>query len=163
MQTRYNQIYEYLLLNDISFQTKLIHKTIWHRNSLTNVKDRGGRLYRRAKFSASGSLLASLGETSLVFLAIQVFSDMSHALRRLATGVFSAQRSVRVRPLLRPVSAAKIQGPQRSRSDGVKDTESQLFDESLLEFLVCPLSRKPLRYDCLSCIILLPYDGTYSS
>ncbi|XP_042571297.1 protein preY, mitochondrial-like isoform X1 [Cyprinus carpio] len=72
---------------------------------------------------------------------------MSHALRRLATGVFSAQRSVRVRPLLRPVSAAKIQGPQRSRSDGVKDTESQPFDESLLEFLVCPLSRKPLRYD----------------
>uniref|UniRef100_A0A8C2FQ78 Phosphatidylinositol glycan anchor biosynthesis class Y n=1 Tax=Cyprinus carpio TaxID=7962 RepID=A0A8C2FQ78_CYPCA len=72
---------------------------------------------------------------------------MSHALRRLATGVFSAQRSVSVRPLLRPVSAAKIQGPQRSRSDGVKDTESQPFDESLLEFLVCPLSRKPLRYD----------------
>uniref|UniRef100_A0A673HU39 Protein preY, mitochondrial n=1 Tax=Sinocyclocheilus rhinocerous TaxID=307959 RepID=A0A673HU39_9TELE len=62
---------------------------------------------------------------------------MSHALRTLATGVFSVQRSVTVLPLLRP----------RSRSDGVKDSESQPFDESLLEFFVCPLSKNPLRYD----------------
>ncbi|XP_042609028.1 protein preY, mitochondrial isoform X1 [Cyprinus carpio] len=62
---------------------------------------------------------------------------MSHALRTLATGVFSVQRSVR---------ALKIRG-QRSRSDAVKDGQSQTFDESLLEFLVCPLSKKTLRYD----------------
>ncbi|XP_059402323.1 protein preY, mitochondrial-like [Carassius carassius] len=72
---------------------------------------------------------------------------MSHVLRTLATGVFSVQRSVTVLSLLRPVSAVKIRGQQRSRSDGVKDRESQPFDESLLEFLVCPLSKKPLRYD----------------
>uniref|UniRef100_A0A671NB26 Protein preY, mitochondrial n=2 Tax=Sinocyclocheilus anshuiensis TaxID=1608454 RepID=A0A671NB26_9TELE len=68
----------------------------------------------------------------------QLSSDMSHALRTLATGVFSVQRSV---------SAVKIRGQQRSRSDAVKDSQSQPFDESLLEFLVCPLSKKPLRYD----------------
>ncbi|KAK2867178.1 hypothetical protein Q8A67_025295 [Cirrhinus molitorella] len=72
---------------------------------------------------------------------------MSHALRTLATGIFSVQRSVTVLPLLRPVSAVKIRGQHRSRSDGVKGSESQPFDESLLEFLVCPLSKKPLRYD----------------
>lgn len=72
---------------------------------------------------------------------------MSHALRALATGVFNVQRSVTVLPLLRPVSAVKIRGQQRSRSDGVKDSESQPFDQALLEFLVCPLSKKPLRYD----------------
>ncbi|XP_073688287.1 protein preY, mitochondrial [Garra rufa] len=73
---------------------------------------------------------------------------MSHVLRTLATGVFSVQRAVTVLPVLRPVSAVKIGGQQqRSRSDGVKDSESQPFDESLLEFLVCPLSKKPLRYD----------------
>jgi len=77
---------------------------------------------------------------------------MSHALRTLATGVFSVQRSVNAQTLLRPV---KIRGQQRSRSDGVKGSESQAFDVSLLEFLVCPLSKKPLRYDCLSCIIVL--------
>ncbi|XP_077066769.1 protein preY, mitochondrial [Siphateles boraxobius] len=69
---------------------------------------------------------------------------MSHALRTLATGVFSVQRSVSVHTLLRPV---KSRGQQRSRSDGVKGSESQSFDVSLLEFLVCPLSKKPLRYD----------------
>ncbi|XDV53004.1 hypothetical protein PO909_021620 [Leuciscus waleckii] len=69
---------------------------------------------------------------------------MSHALRTLATGVFSVQRSVSAQPLLRLV---KIRGQQRSRSDGVKGSESQAFDVSLLEFLVCPLSKNPLRYD----------------
>ncbi|XP_068460164.1 protein preY, mitochondrial [Clinocottus analis] len=29
----------------------------------------------------------------------------------------------------------------------VKDAEQQPFDGSLLEFLVCPLSKKPLRYE----------------
>ncbi|XP_043084763.1 protein preY, mitochondrial-like [Puntigrus tetrazona] len=69
---------------------------------------------------------------------------MSHVLRTLVSGVFSVQRSVSV---LRPVSVGKIRGQQRSRSDAVKDSQSQPFDESLLEFLVCPLSKKPLRYD----------------
>ncbi|XP_016330723.1 protein preY, mitochondrial-like [Sinocyclocheilus anshuiensis] len=45
------------------------------------------------------------------------------------------------------MNAVKIRGQQRSRSDGVKDSESQPFDETLLEFLVCPLSKTPLRYD----------------
>nr|XP_015193540.1 PREDICTED: protein preY, mitochondrial [Lepisosteus oculatus] len=36
----------------------------------------------------------------------------------------------------------------RLSEDGVKDKEhKQSFDTSLLEFLVCPLSKKPLRYD----------------
>ncbi|XP_056107010.1 UPF0434 protein Mmar10_2939-like [Rhinichthys klamathensis goyatoka] len=69
---------------------------------------------------------------------------MSHVLRTLATGVFSVQRPVSAQTLLRLV---KIRGQQRSRSDGVKGSESQAFDVSLLEFLVCPLSKKPLRYD----------------
>ncbi|XP_059190303.1 protein preY, mitochondrial-like [Centropristis striata] len=30
---------------------------------------------------------------------------------------------------------------------GVKDEEQQSFDTSLLEFLVCPLSKKPLSYE----------------
>lgn len=72
---------------------------------------------------------------------------MSHALRTLATGVFRVQRSVTAQPLLRPLSAVQIRGQQRSRSDGVKGSESQAFDMSLLEFLVCPLSKKTLRYD----------------
>lgn len=82
---------------------------------------------------------------------------MSHALRTLTTGVLIAQRSVSAQPLLRPVSAVNTRAQQRSRSDGVKGSESQAFDVSLLEFLVCPLSKKPLRYDCSPCIILLPY------
>ncbi|ROL51650.1 Protein preY, mitochondrial [Anabarilius grahami] len=72
---------------------------------------------------------------------------MSHALRTLTTGVLIVQRSVTAQPLLRPVSAFNIRGQQRSRSDGVKGSESQAFDVSLLEFLVCPLSKRPLRYD----------------
>ncbi|XP_036400277.1 protein preY, mitochondrial-like [Megalops cyprinoides] len=36
----------------------------------------------------------------------------------------------------------------RTLTDDVKDSpERQLFDTSLLEFLVCPLSKKPLRYE----------------
>ncbi|KAI5617270.1 protein preY, mitochondrial, partial [Silurus asotus] len=30
---------------------------------------------------------------------------------------------------------------------GVKDAGKEAFDVSLLEFLVCPLSKKPLRYE----------------
>ncbi|XP_067292280.1 UPF0434 protein Mmar10_2939-like [Pseudorasbora parva] len=72
---------------------------------------------------------------------------MSHALRTLATGVFSVQRSVTAQSLLRTVSAVQTRRQQRSRSDGVKGSESQVFDVSLLEFLVCPLSKNSLRYD----------------
>lgn len=36
--------------------------------------------------------------------------------------------------------------PVRSFSD-VKDEVQQSFDASLLQFLVCPLSKKPLRYE----------------
>ncbi|XP_051548439.1 protein preY, mitochondrial-like [Myxocyprinus asiaticus] len=69
---------------------------------------------------------------------------MSHyVLRRLVTGVLSVHRSVNYQPLLSARSSVKIQ--QSSWTDGLKD--SQAFDVSILEFLVCPLSKKTLRYD----------------
>ncbi|XP_051979084.1 protein preY, mitochondrial-like [Xyrauchen texanus] len=69
---------------------------------------------------------------------------MSHyVLGRLVIGVVSVVRSVNYLPLLGARSSVKIQ--RRSWTDGLKD--SQAFDVSILEFLVCPLSKKPLRYD----------------
>nr|XP_055048352.1 protein preY, mitochondrial-like [Misgurnus anguillicaudatus] len=68
------------------------------------------------------------------------------ALRRLVTGVLSVQRSETNRALLRAGSSVKTN--KRCWSDEVKDSErSQAFDVSILEFLVCPLSKKPLRYN----------------
>lgn len=66
---------------------------------------------------------------------------MSHVLRTLGTGVLTVQRSVSAVQLL------KVGAQQRSRCDAVKDSQSPPFDEALLEVLVCPLSKKPLRYD----------------
>ncbi|KAI7812047.1 protein preY, mitochondrial [Triplophysa rosa] len=66
-----------------------------------------------------------------------------HALRRLITGVFNVQRSETYRSALRVGSCVKIN--KRCRSDEVKGSEE--FDVSILEFLVCPLSKKQLRYD----------------
>lgn len=58
------------------------------------------------------------------------------------------QRSETYRSALRVGSCVKIN--KRCRSDEVKGSESSLeFDVSILEFLVCPLSKKQLRYDCL--------------
>ncbi|XP_034391936.1 protein preY, mitochondrial-like [Cyclopterus lumpus] len=48
-------------------------------------------------------------------------------------------------PLIQRLTATSVS--VRSFS-GVKDAEQQQpFDGSLLEFLVCPLSKKPLRYE----------------
>lgn len=81
-------------------------------------------------------------QVDLVFLC---FSDMSqNALRRLATECRSFNRFVNIETFLRPlhISARNLSG-----SGGEKDAGKKPFDVSLLEFLVCPLSKKPLRYD----------------
>ncbi|KAF5897964.1 protein preY, mitochondrial [Clarias magur] len=62
-----------------------------------------------------------------------------NAVRRLATGCCSLNRTF-VRPL--QVAVRSLSG-----SGGVKDAGEKHFDVSLLEFLVCPLSKKPLRYE----------------
>ncbi|XP_049928272.1 protein preY, mitochondrial-like [Epinephelus moara] len=67
-----------------------------------------------------------------------------NVLGRLVTETLSVHRYVRTVAVLQRVRAASV--PVRSFSD-VKDEVQQSFDTSLLEFLVCPLSKKPLRYD----------------
>ncbi|KAB5571619.1 hypothetical protein PHYPO_G00227130 [Pangasianodon hypophthalmus] len=67
-----------------------------------------------------------------------------NALRRLATGYCSYNRFVNSTTFLRPL---QIWERNLSGSGGVKDAGKKPFDVSLLEFLVCPLSKKPLRYE----------------
>ncbi|CAJ1057590.1 protein preY%2C mitochondrial-like [Xyrichtys novacula] len=67
-----------------------------------------------------------------------------NVLGRLVTETVSVHRYVKASPLTH--SAAPVCLSVRSFS-GVKDGVQQPFDASLLEFLVCPLSKKPLRYD----------------
>ncbi|XP_058252214.1 protein preY, mitochondrial-like [Hemibagrus wyckioides] len=64
-----------------------------------------------------------------------------NALRRLATEYCSF---INIRRFLPPL---QIWERNLSGSGGVKDAGKTAFDVSLLEFLVCPLSKKPLRYD----------------
>ncbi|XP_066505461.1 UPF0434 protein BRADO0313-like [Hoplias malabaricus] len=64
--------------------------------------------------------------------------------RRLAVEVFGLGGAVSVRWFL---SAARpLRLSERRFCEGLKDTENS-FDLSLMKFLVCPLSKKPLRYD----------------
>ncbi|XP_044050067.1 protein preY, mitochondrial-like [Siniperca chuatsi] len=63
---------------------------------------------------------------------------------RLVTETVRVHRCVKYAPFTQRVAAASVS--VRSFSD-VKDDEQQPFDASLLEFLVCPLSKKPLRYE----------------
>ncbi|KAM9351749.1 protein preY, mitochondrial [Symphorus nematophorus] len=67
-----------------------------------------------------------------------------NVLGRLVTETVHVHRSVTSVPLTQRVAAASV--PLRSFCD-VKDEVQQPFDSSLLEFLVCPLSKKPLRYE----------------
>ena len=65
-----------------------------------------------------------------------------HALRRFTTETRSIQRFVRYAPSFHSVPSAFVS--TRNFTD-VKDVREQPFDTSLLDFLVCPLSKKPLR------------------
>ncbi|TRY92971.1 hypothetical protein DNTS_023088 [Danionella cerebrum] len=65
---------------------------------------------------------------------------MSYVLRAAVLRILTAQRSTSLPLLLHP-------RPVRHFGDAVKDSGSLPFDEALLEVLVCPLSKKPLRYD----------------
>ncbi|KAM7003463.1 protein preY, mitochondrial [Tautogolabrus adspersus] len=67
-----------------------------------------------------------------------------NVLGRLVTETVRVQRYVKKAHLIQRVTPAA--GSVRSFSD-VKDEVQQPFDASLLQFLVCPLSKKPLRYD----------------
>ncbi|XP_060784416.1 protein preY, mitochondrial-like [Neoarius graeffei] len=68
------------------------------------------------------------------------------ALRRLATECCSFNRFVNIRTFLRALHISE-RNLSASGSGGVKDGGGKQFDVSLLEFLVCPLSKKPLRYE----------------
>ncbi|KAK6319958.1 hypothetical protein J4Q44_G00090650 [Coregonus suidteri] len=65
-----------------------------------------------------------------------------NALRRLSNETRSFQTSVKYVHFLRGVGPLRVSA--RHLTD-VKD--AQPFDTSLLEFLVCPLSKKQLRYE----------------
>ncbi|XP_030632636.1 protein preY, mitochondrial [Chanos chanos] len=68
-----------------------------------------------------------------------------YALKRLAANIQKFKGAVNYQPLSR--SPVLLKTFERYSSDGVKDNvNKQKFDESILEFLVCPLSKKPLRY-----------------
>ncbi|KAL7862858.1 hypothetical protein SRHO_G00118420 [Serrasalmus rhombeus] len=70
---------------------------------------------------------------------------MSHsAVRRVAAEAFGFSRIVNIRSFLRAVRPVLIN--ERKLCDGLKDS-GKSFDLTLLQFLVCPLSKKPLRYD----------------
>ncbi|KAF4094276.1 hypothetical protein AMELA_G00011390 [Ameiurus melas] len=64
-----------------------------------------------------------------------------YALRRLATGYCSFNTFGNIRTFLR------LQERNLSGSGEVKDAGRNAFDVSILEYLVCPLSKKPLRYE----------------
>ncbi|XP_034033074.1 protein preY, mitochondrial-like [Thalassophryne amazonica] len=67
-----------------------------------------------------------------------------NVLRRLVTETVDVRRYANYTFLLRSLGAVSVSA--RSFSD-VKDEAQQHFDVSLLDFLVCPLSKKPLRYE----------------
>ncbi|XP_070686887.1 protein preY, mitochondrial [Pempheris klunzingeri] len=58
---------------------------------------------------------------------------------RFVTETVRADRSLAWRVAAAPLSVRSF--------SGVKDEEPRPFDASLLDFLVCPLSKKPLRYE----------------
>ncbi|XP_072242724.1 protein preY, mitochondrial [Leuresthes tenuis] len=67
-----------------------------------------------------------------------------NVLSRLVTETVRVHRNVKHAPLIPTITSARVS--VRSFTD-VKDEVQPPFDSSLLEFLVCPLSKKPLRYD----------------
>lgn len=66
-----------------------------------------------------------------------------NVLGRLATETARVHRYVVKAPLNHRLTVAPVLA--RSVSDVKDEVASQSFDASLLEFLVCPLSKKPLR------------------
>ncbi|XP_030587338.1 protein preY, mitochondrial [Archocentrus centrarchus] len=67
-----------------------------------------------------------------------------NVLSRFLSETLLFQRNVKHTPSLRRVGA--VSAPLRSFTDA-KDGEQPPFDAALLEVLVCPLSKKPLRYE----------------
>ncbi|KAM8751031.1 protein preY, mitochondrial [Acanthopagrus schlegelii] len=67
-----------------------------------------------------------------------------NVLGRLVTDTARVHRYVKSAPVIHRLTPTSVS--VRSVSD-VKDEVQQAFDASLLEFLVCPLSKKPLRYE----------------
>lgn len=67
-------------------------------------------------------------------------------LGRLVTETVRVHRHVKNAPLTLIQRSKAASVSVRNFSD-VKDEELQPFDTSLLEFLVCPLSKKPLKYE----------------
>ncbi|GAA6231256.1 protein preY, mitochondrial [Lates japonicus] len=63
---------------------------------------------------------------------------------KLVTETVHVHRYVKHAPLILQVTPSSVF--IRSFTD-VKDDVQQPFDTSLLEFLVCPLSKRPLRYE----------------
>ncbi|KAK2838380.1 hypothetical protein Q7C36_013194 [Tachysurus vachellii] len=69
---------------------------------------------------------------------------MSHTALRSAAECCRFNRFMNITTFLRPLL---ISERNLSGSGEVKDSGEKAFDVSLLEFLVCPLSKKPLRYN----------------
>ncbi|XP_072291836.1 UPF0434 protein Mmar10_2939 isoform X1 [Eucyclogobius newberryi] len=67
----------------------------------------------------------------------------NHVLNRLSSGTVVIRRCVGQTLRVPAISPAVV--PVRNFTDPVQDTAP--FDASLLEVLVCPLSKKPLRYE----------------
>lgn len=67
-----------------------------------------------------------------------------NVLRRLATETVGIRPCVGQALRVQAISPAVVS--VRSFTDPAKDTVQPPFDASLLEVLVCPLSKKPLRY-----------------
>ncbi|KAM9854707.1 protein preY, mitochondrial [Aulostomus maculatus] len=69
---------------------------------------------------------------------------LRNVLEKLATEIVFVHRHVKYRYLVQ--RAAPVFVPVRGIAD-VKDDGQRAFDVSLLEVLVCPLSKKPLRFE----------------
>ncbi|XP_017284367.1 protein preY, mitochondrial [Kryptolebias marmoratus] len=67
-----------------------------------------------------------------------------NVLSRLATESVRVHRHVKHTEFLKSFSAARVS--VRSFTEA-EDEAQPPFDSSLLDFIVCPLSKKPLRYD----------------
>ncbi|XP_020790909.1 protein preY, mitochondrial [Boleophthalmus pectinirostris] len=68
-----------------------------------------------------------------------------HVLRRLSTGTVVIRRCAGQTLRVPAISPAVVSA--RSFSEPVQNTVQPPFDASLLDVLVCPLSKKPLRYE----------------
>ncbi|KAM4734653.1 protein preY, mitochondrial [Anableps anableps] len=69
---------------------------------------------------------------------------LKNVLSRLVTETARVHRQVNRSPSIQTLTACRVSA--RSFTE-VKDEVQPPFDSSLLKVLVCPLSKKPLRYD----------------